>query len=52
MRWCTALFRTIRPELPGTKLVTLDLKQADSFAVITTIQRVLQMLINSASVEN
>ena len=46
------LFRTIRQELPGTKLMTLDLEQADSFAAITTIERVLQMLITGARVEN
>ena len=46
------LFRTIRQELPGTKLVTLDLEQADSFASIPTIQRVLQMLTIGASVES
>ena len=46
------LFRTIHQELTSTKLMTLDLEQADSFAAITTIQRVLQMLMNGASVEN
>lgn len=46
------LFRTIRQELPGTKLMTLDLEQGDSFAAITTIQRVLQMLTIGASVES
>lgn len=46
------LFRTIRQELPGTKLMTLDLEQADSFAAIATIQRVLQMLTIGAKVES
>ena len=31
------LFRTIRQKLAGTKLMTLDLEQADSFAAILTI---------------
>lgn len=46
------LFRTICQKLPGTKLMTLDLEQADSFVAITTIQKVLQMLVNATSVEN
>ena len=46
------LFRTIRQELPGTKLMTLDLEQADSVTAITTIQRLLQMLTIGASVES
>lgn len=46
------LFRTVRQELPGTKLMTLDLEQADGFTAITTIKRVLQMLTIGASVEN
>ena len=35
------LFRTVRQELPGSKLMTLDLEQADGFPAIMTIQRVL-----------
>lgn len=46
------LFRTIRQELPGIKLVTLDLEQGDNLAAITTIQTVLQVLTNDASVES
>ena len=46
------LFRTIRQELPSAKLMMLDIEKADSFAAIPTIQRVLQMLIYGARVEN
>lgn len=45
------LFRTIRQELPGCKLVTLDLEETDGLPAITTVQKVLQMLATSVSVE-